>query len=220
MSELTLSIIIVLITAVAVVLLFLFIAKRKKRQEQALADYCRKRGYAFSRTKEPLGVEIRMESGAFLLVSKMTAAQRLNVPTGSSQWLKETTWTACAGRGKLPGFTLGSVSAGGDWNALPDWIRNTVVRKLAAETGLALDPARARPVRTKGKVGFLLFEETPGAGNAFLQKLGPLLDSWPEQFDLVIGSSPQGLLIRAAGLFIEDVSQLESMLRLGEACVE
>ncbi len=220
MSDITLSLIIILIAGAAAALLFLFVGKRKKKKEQALTDYCRSRGYTFSRTKEALGVEVRVEGGTFLLVSKMTAAQRVNEPSGSSQWMKETTWTARSGNGELPGFTLGSISAGGDWGALPDWIRNAAVQKLATETGLALDPAQARPVRTKGKVRFLLFEETPGEGSAVLQGLGPLLDSWPEQFILVVSSGPRGLLIRAAGQFIEDVSQLERILRLGEACAE
>lgn len=217
MSDITISLIIILIAGAAAALLFLFAGKRKKKKEQALADYCQEHGYTFTRTKEPLGVEVRVEGGTFLLVSRMTAAQRLNEPSGSSQWLKETTWTAHTGSGELPGFTLGSVSAGGDWGALPDWIRNAAVQKLATETGLALDPAQARPVHTKGKARFLLFEETPGEGIAALERIGSLLDSWPEQFNLVVSSGPRGLLIRAVGLFIEDVSQLKLMLRLGEA---
>lgn len=159
MSDLTLSLIIVLIIGAVVVPLFLFIGKRKKRKEQALADYCRERGYSFNRTREPLGVEIRVESDAFLLISKMEAAQRLNAPIGSSQWLKETTWTSSAGSDELPGFILGSVSAGGNWNALPDWMKDTVVQKLTGETGLVLDPARAQPIPINGKLGFLLLEE-------------------------------------------------------------
>jgi hypothetical protein len=220
MSDITLSLIIILIAAVVTALLFLFVGKRKKKKEQALADYCRARGYTFTRTKEALGVEVRVESDAFLLASSMKSPQRLNEPRGSSQWLKETTWTARGRSGELPGFILGSVSAGGDWGTLPDWIRNAAVQKLATETGLTLNPARARPVRTKGKARFLLFEETPGEGSAILQRLGPLLDSWPEQFDLVVSSGPQGLLIRVVGLFIESISRLEHMLRLGEACAE
>lgn len=218
MSDITLSLMIILITSAAAALVFLFVGKRKKKKEQALTDYCRSRGYTFSRTKEALGVEVRVEGGTFLLVSKMTAAQRLNEPSGSSQWLKETTWTSSAESGELPGFTLGSVSTGGNWNELPDWIRNAAVQKLATETGLALDPARARPVCTKGKARFLLFEETPREGSAIQQGLGPLLDSWPEQLILVVSNGPRGLMIRAAGLFIEEVSQLEHILRLGEAC--
>lgn len=218
MSDITLSIMIILIACVAIALIFLFTGKRKKKKEQALAYYCRERGYTFTRTKESLGVEIRVEGGTFLLVSKMTAAQRLNGPSGSSQWLKETTWTSNAGSCELPNFILGSISAGGDWDALPDWIRNAAIKKLISETGLMLDPARAQPVSTKGKARFLLFEKAPGDGSAVLQRLGVLLDSWSEQFTLVVISGSQGLLIRTAGLFIEDVSQLELMHRLGEAC--
>lgn len=220
MSDITLSLIIILIAGAAAALVFLFVGKRKKKKEQALAYYCRERGYTFTRTKESIGVEIRVEGGTFLLVSKMTAAQRLNGPSGSSQWLRETTWTSNAGSCELPNFILGSISAGGDWDALPDWIRNAAIKKLISETGLMLDPARAQPVSTKGKARFLLFEETPGEGSAALQRIGSLLDSWPEQFILVVSSGPRGVLIRAVGLFIEDVSQLKLMLRLGEACAD
>lgn len=218
MSELTLSIVIILITGAAVAVVFLFIGNRKKKKEQALADFCRERGYAFSRTKEPLGVVVRVEGEAFSLTSKMLA-QRLDAQFGTSSWTKETVWMAKAVNGGLPGYTLGSVSAGGDWSALPAWIKDAAVKKLADETGLSLDPVRARAVCTKGKACFLLFEEKPGAGSAALQRLEPLLELWIEQFNLVISSGPQGLVIRAAGLFIEDVTQLECMLRLGEACL-
>lgn len=216
MADLTASIIVIACTGVAAALIFLLAGRRKQSKERALEDYCRANGYSCSIVREPLRVDRHVEGASFTLISSMVS-QRLDGDTGSDGWKKSTQLTVRCTR-DTPSFALGSVSAAGGWDRLPEWVKNAAVEKLANESGIRLCPGSARHLHTTGKSDFLLFEQTPGESRDAMQKrLSPLLDEWPVQHKLVIHSGPAEIRIHAADCFIQDAELLEKIIRLGAA---
>ncbi|MEA5059910.1 MAG: hypothetical protein VB049_07725 [Candidatus Pelethousia sp.] len=214
MSDLTGSIIVILCVGIVVALVFLLAGKRKQGMERALEEYCRDNGYSYSSVKKPLSVIRRVESASITLISSM-ASQHLDANTGSDSWKKATQITVHCAR-ETPSFVLGSVPAAGNWASLPDWIKKAAVEKLANESGIQLSVESAQEFPTAGKAAFLLFEQTPGENRDAIQRLTPLLQDWPAQFNLVIHSSPKGIHIYAADCFIQTVALLDKLLRLGK----
>ncbi len=216
MNDIAVSIIVIVCACALIAAVLALVRRRKQVQEKALADYCRSRGYRYSKVKESLRVEQNIESDSFVLTSTMTSV-RHEEQTGSSSWEKKTVWSSRGDGAELPFFALGSVSAAGEWESLPGWIKNAAIEKLTLESGIDLRRAHVTPVRADEKTGFLLFEQIPGESGDIVNKIIPLLKGWPARFNIVIQSAASGLTIRAADCFIEDTALLERFLDIGAA---
>ncbi len=216
MTDLMISIVVVICVGVFIIALFVVIRARRRKNEQALAEYCQSRGYSYNKLKEPLRTELRIEGDSFSLTSTMVSL-RHEEQTGSASWDKNTEWTTRGGNSVWPSFTLGSVSAAGEWERLPDWVKHAAIEKLMRESGIIFQSVNAQPLYISGKSTFLLFEQISGESRNAIQRLSPLLNEWPAQFKLVIHSSPTEIRIYAAGCFIQDAELLEKLIRLGAA---
>lgn len=215
MPDLMVTAVVIICTGVLIVALFLAVRARRQKKERALAEFCRSRGYSYNKVKEPLRAALNIEGDSFSLTSTMLSL-RQEAETGSASWEKKTVWTSRFEDAYRPPFVLGSISAAGNWDRMPDWIKNAAVDKLMSESGMHFRAENARPLHTTGKSAFLLFEQASGESGV-IQRLTPLLSDWPAQFSLFIHSSPAEMRIQIAGCFIEDAALLEKVIQLGAA---
>lgn len=216
MTDLMISMVVAVCVGVVVIVVFAVTRARKQKNEQALAEYCQSRGYSYNKLEEPLRIELRIEGDSFSLTSTK-ASLRHEEQTGSASWDKKTVWTTRNGSNAWSSFILGSVPAAGNWERLPDWIKNAAVEKLMSESGIILQSENAQPLRITEKLTFLLFEQMPGESRDAIHRLGPLLNEWPTQFKLVIHSGPAKIRIHITDCFIRDAAFLEKLIRLGAA---
>ena len=196
--------VVIICTGALIVAIFLAVRARRQKKERALAEFCQSRGYSYNKVKEPLLTALNIEGDSFSMTSTMLSL-RQEAETGSASWEKKTVWTSRVEDAYRPSFVLGSISAAGNWDRMPGWIKKAAVDKLMSESGLHFRAENARPLDTAGKSAFLLFEQASGESGGVIQRLTPLLNGWPAQFSLFIHSSPAEMRIQIAGCFIEDV---------------
>ncbi len=219
MADTALSLVIVALTGAVILLIFILIGSRRQAADKKVDAYCREHGYVCSRSSHALRKELTIQGEGFTLQSKMVS-HRQEETTGSSAWEKETVWATRGPGGPWPAFVLGSISASPDWQSMPDLIRNAATQQLNRQTGCNYASSQGRIIHRNKSFAFLLFENAPEASGVMTDKILPRLDAWQETGPLVISSGAHGVNIRLANHFIRDAAQLDSVIRLGQACAQ
>jgi len=199
-----------------VTIIFLIVGRRQRVRIRMLHEYCRLHGYALRAESGPREKRLSIMADSWSLTTRMRGSVNEST-SGSSEWSRETVWEDAKPAPDWPSFALMAPAPSADWDTLPVWARELVLKALACELPGVQDALKFARIMQHATIRCLVFESAPPAAEGVICRLLPHLVDWPADAVLYIACSPAGARLRIVNLFADSPAMVERIIAVGMA---